>query len=380
MGWAEKLPSGRYRAVYRDAHGRRRSAGTFTHKPKAERAAAAAEHGARRNLWADPDAGKRPWGEWCQEWWPTRGVEPGTATRDASARDQHLFPRWGNTPIGAISRQDVKAWVAALTRTESATAGDGRKLSPSTVQRIVRLFSSSLEAAVDAQILMVNPATRVRLPKPPPAQERFLTVAELEKIVEELPTLADWLIVQFLVNTGLRWGEMAGLHRDRVHLDRGLLRVVETYDEAEHRIKSYPKGRRVRDVPIPAWLVAQLAELDVTSAPCPVPHATGRCRSGLLLTTAGGAVLRDTNWSNRVWRPAVARAGLEGVRPHDLRHTYASWLLQGGRPLSEVGKLMGHVSPATTQKYAWLAQTDAAGVLDALPGAPRLPHATAVAE
>jgi integrase len=373
MAWAERLPSGRYRAVYRDAHGARRSAGVFTHKPKAERAAAAAEQTARNNPWTAADSGHRTWGEWCTEWWPTRMVEPGTAARGESPRDVHLIPKWGTTPIGSITRHDVRTWVLALTRTAHGTAADGRVLSPSTVQRIVHLFSASMEAAVDAGIITVNPAARVTVPKAPPAQERFLTHTEFEKLVDEMPTLADWLIAQMLVNTGLRWGELAGLHWNRLHLDRGLVYVVETYDEVQHRIKPYPKGRRARDVPIPPWLVDQLADLDRSDGPCPVPHTTGKCRSGLVLTTPGGAVLRDTNWSNRVWRPAVARAGLDGVRPHDLRHTYASWLLQAGVSLARVGKLMGHMSPVTTQKYAWLEATDPTEVVAALP-APRLPH------
>lgn len=109
---------------------------------------------------------------------------------------------------------------------------------------------------------------------------------------------------------------------------------------------------------------------------CGVPHASGRCPGPLVITGETGMPLRNTNWSGRVWRPSVELAGVGHVRIHDLRHTYASWLLQSGIPLAEVGRLLGHVSVATTQKYAHLSDVPSAAVLAALSqkNAPRKPH------
>lgn len=74
-----------------------------------------------------------------------------------------------------------------------------------------------------------------------------------------------------------------------------------------------------------------------------------------------------SNWRKAVWLPAIKRAGLAGTKIHDLRHTYASWLLQAGVPLAEVGKLLGHADPSTTQVYAHLAETPTAHIFAALP-------------
>jgi len=367
VAWAEKLPSGRYRGMFRDALGRRRSAGTFTHKPRAERAAAAREEQARRSIFADSEAYRRPWGEWCDEWWPTREVEASTEIVDAGRRRVHLDPRWATVPVGAIRRHDVKEWAASMRR-----AGVG----PGTVQHAVHLLSASLNAAVDNEIIESNPASRIKLPGSAQAQERYLTLEEYAAVVEELPTSYDQLLVEMLAYTGLRWGEVAGLHWNRVDLGRGLVRVVETYDERSGVIKAYPKSRRLRSVPLTRRLVTQLAEVDRTSE-CGLQHKVGVCRSGLVFTSDEGNVVRNSNWSSRVWRPAVERAAIGHCRIHDLRHTYASWLLQAGRPLAEVGQLLGHVSPATTQRYAHLAEAPYDAVLAALESgvaAPRLPH------
>ncbi len=363
MAWAEKLPSGRYRGLYRDSGGRKRSVGsTFTHKARAERAAAAVEAKARRTMATDPGAHKRPWGEWCEEWWPTRSVEASTLRNDASRRKNHLEPRWAKVPIGAITRQDVKAWAASMRR-------DG--LGPESVRRCVHLLSASLKAAVDHEIVETNVAAALKLPGGGQSLERFLTHAEYETLRDNLPTTEDQLVADFLIHTGLRWGEMAGLHWHRVDLARGVLRVVETYDEGAGVVKGYPKGKRARDVPLTEALVETLtARQESAAAECGVPHAFGQCRSGLVLTTEEGRPLRNSNWSYRVWTKAVEASGLGPVRIHDCRHTYASWLLQAGMPLAEVGQLLGHMDPKTTQRYAHLAGTPREAVLAAL-SAPR---------
>lgn len=364
MAWAEKLPSGKYRGAYRDATGERRYVkGTFSHKPLAEREAWAKEDAARKSMRRDPQAYRRPWGEWCEEWWPTRAVAPSTLRNDAARRRNHLEPRWADVPLGGITRQDVKSWLAALRR---------EGLGPETVKRCLHLFSASLVAAMDAELIDANPAARIKLDGGAPAQERYLEREEYDAIRVQLATTDDQLVADLLVNTGLRWGELAGLHWDRVDLGRRMLRVVETYDETEGKMAAYPKGKKIRDVPLTPELVAALEDRPRGKS-CGVEHMTGRCRSGLVLTTEEGKPLRNSNWSFRVWVPAVEHADVGHVRIHDLRHTYASWLLQAGMTLAEVGQLLGHVSAQTTQRYAHLAETNVDAVLSAL-AAPRVPH------
>lgn len=315
----------------------------------------------------DPEAYKRPWGEWCDEWWPTRSVEASTLKVDAGRRKRHLDPRWRTVPIGSITRQDVKAWASHM-------RADG--IGPTTVQRCAHLLSASLAAAVDAEVIDSNPAARLKLPGSAKAQERFLTREEFAAVREQMPTTMDQLIIDVAAYTGMRPGEWAGMHWDRVDLDRGVVRIVETFDEPGSRIKAYPKGKKVRDVPLTPELVEALRQerdqRGSLAGGCGVPHAVGKCRSSLVLTTDGGSVVRNSNWSPR-WRGAVEAAGIGHARPYDLRHTYASWLLQSGVPLAEVGRLMGHVSVQTTAGYAHLAETPSASILSAL-AAPRKPH------
>jgi integrase len=331
--------------MYRDAAGAKRNATprkTYTHKGEARRIAGEVEAKARRHQHRDVSGGRDRWGDWCEEWWPTRTVEDSTLRTEASRRDNHLMPRWGQVPVGAIDRQEIKAWRATMRR-----AGQ----SNSNINRIVALLRVSLTAAVDAGKIDHNPALGLRnLPEPPPS-DRFLTEDEYNAILEQMPTLRDKLILTMLASTGLRWGEMAGLHWNRVDLDAGLLAVQETFSEKSGLMKAYPKGRRRRTVPLPEWLVPMLRDLEPRGTDCGVGHVVGQCRSPLVLTTPRGAVLRNSNWSP-VFRQAVADAGIEPVTIKEMRAAAASWWLDGGSELAEVRDLLGHLDPKTTDRYA----------------------------
>lgn len=352
MAWIEQLPSGKYRGVYRDANGVRRSAGAFTHKAWAMREANRVE-AAERDRAQRFSQGRMTWAEWQEQWWPTRTVEPTTLAIDESRLRVHVLPRWADVPLRDITRQDIKAWYSELHH-----AG----LSKLSARKCVALLGVSLSAAVDAEVLAANPAARIKFGIPEVTADRYLTRDEYAAIRDELPTTFDQLVCDVLVRTGMRWGELAGLHRHRLYLDRGLVLIAETLDRQTRQVKDYPKGRQSRQVPLTPELIAGLSTLDV-SGPCG-RHV--RCQSGLVFVGERGAPLNGANWRYRVWTPAVERSGVGHVRPHDLRHTYASWLLQGGVSLAEVGKLMGHVSPRTTERYARLAAEPSAAVLEAL--------------
>lgn len=357
MAWAEKLPSGKYRGLYRDSRGKKRSAGSYAHKAEAVRKAGAAEEKARRNEWRDPDAAKRTWGDWCDSWWPSRTVEGATLKTDAGRRDKYLLPKWGDWPLGAITRHEVKVW-----RGELRAEGVGN----STINRAVALLSVSLTAALDAEIIDVNPLIQMKKLPEPPAKHQRLTHEGYEALLEQMPTERDRLIVIMLASSGLRWGELAGLHRARVDFEAEAVTVIEVFSERVGKMKAYPKGTRERTVRLPSWLMDELRDLPHEGQACGIEHISGRCPGPLLLTTTGGTVLRNSNWSP-VFREAVENAGVGPLRIHDLRGTAASWWLDGDVQLAEVRELLGHRDARTTDRYAGLSKVDGVRAAGAIP-------------
>src|SRR5699024_1236124 len=112
---------------------------------------------------------------------------------------------------------------------------------------------------------------------------------------------------------------------------------------------------------------------------CTTPHRDSACSGSLLLPTSSGGVQLYSNFRRRRFDPACRSAGITAT-PHDLRHTYASWLLQSGVTIETLSKLLGHANITTTQRYAHLADTQWESVRDALTQspqvAPNLPHDT----
>jgi integrase len=362
MAWVEKLPNGTYRACWRDEIGRKRSRAGFQREPQAARYGGEQESKARRG---EPTSdGRAPtWGDWCPIWTAARRVEPSTVDSDTGRIARHITPRWGARRINRITRTDVQAWVNDL----------ADQMAPASVEKVYRLFSASLTAAVrDERVpLAVNPCTGVKLPTVAPGHERFLTRAEVDRIAYFLGEPYRTAVL-LAAGTGLRWGELEGLHWQRVDLEAGLIDVVETWDSAAERIKTYPKGRKRRAVPIPGWLsVALHAAWDGESehrATCGQDHAPGgaRCRSGLVVPGPRGAPLDGRNFGRRQWPDACRLARIDPPTLRDLRHTYASWLVQAGVDLYEVQRLLGHASIVTTQRYAHLGTSQNDKVLAAL--------------
>lgn len=380
MAWAEKLPSGKYRGLYRDASGRRHPVGeTFSHEAEAKRVATLAEVACRQPLAADPRAAKRPWAAWADEWWKTRPaqVEPSTLKGDRHRLRNHLRPRWDAEQIGYITRDHVQAWVNELQSGE---------LSSATIARIYYLFSGVMKSAVLSGWLNASPCMSIRLPRAGEGRLIFLSREELDAVIDYIPSPSAVMMVRLLVGTGARWGEAAALHRGDIDLSARTVRIASGYDGESKKIKSYTKGKRHRIVPITDQLADQLAVwMADTPQGCKADHGRGsKCSGGLVIPSSSGKVLDYWRFRSSQWVLATELAGVTATI-HDLRHTYASWIRQTGVELDVISELLGHTTLQMARRYAHLGDTHHDRIRGALTAparpeapergvAPHLPH------
>ena len=333
----------RFVACYRDPEGRQRSAGTYSSRRAAERAANREEAKVREGAWHDHSRGEVTFAEYAETvWLPSKQVETSTLAAYRSYLDKHFIPNFGRRPMGKILPSEVQRWV---------TTAIENGLSAASVGKYHTMLNSVFERALVDRVVTFNPCAHTELPKKVKKQSRTLTPEEYDAILAALPQ-QHRLMVETSINTGLRWGELIALKPLHLDLDTGKLTVDETIVEVSIKnsptgqrmlTKPYPKDNEPRTMGLPPEVVTQLGA-----------HVADRgLRSGdLLFATREGTPFSRNTFRTRVWRPAVTASGVDfHVRVHDLRHAHASWLLAGGSDLKSVMDRMGHAQITTTQKY-----------------------------
>ncbi|HYP46641.1 MAG TPA: site-specific integrase [Propionibacteriaceae bacterium] len=199
------------------------------------------------------------------------------------------------------------------------------------------MLSLILAAAVKDNRLFKNPAAAIQLPPPPESEQRHLTHQQLG----DLANLAgpEWrLPLLFLGYTGLRFGEMAALRVGRLDLNTRVAAVRESVTPVKGVMTwGTPKTHASRDVPIPRFLIPELAEL-----------TAGKDDNELVFLGARGAVMRAQTVQRAGLTEAGAQIGKSGFHPHELRHTAASLAIAGGADIKVVQQMLGHKSATMT--------------------------------
>ena len=199
--------------------------------------------------------------------------------------------------------------------------------SNATVNRTLELVRAILRKCV-REWEWLERAPSVRMLKEPSRRVRFLTREEADRLLAELPEhMAD--MAAFSLATGLRAANVTGLQWEQVDLARRLAWIHP--DQA--------KARRAIAVPLNAEAVLLVRRQEGK-------HATH------VFSYRGNVV---TQLSSKAWYAALKRAGINDFRWHDLRHTWASWHVQGGTPLFALQELGGWESAEMVRRYAHLA-------------------------
>ncbi|WP_137120927.1 tyrosine-type recombinase/integrase [Segeticoccus rhizosphaerae] len=335
--------SDRWLVRYRDPNGKQK-AKTFRSEDDAVVYMAEIITDIRRGDYRDPRAGNTTVGEWARKWLDAQGhLKASTRARYEGLLRVQILPRWGGVRLSNVDFLEVQGWVSDL----------GKTLSASSVRQAYRVFSLLMETAVRSDKIGKNPAAGVKLPKAASSEKRFLTLEQVEALAD---AAGEWrTVILTLSFCGLRWGELAALRVKRVDTMRRRITVAESVTEVAGVLEwGTPKSHQRRSVPIPRSLVDELEE-----------WKAGKDPEDLVFTTRLGAVLRNMNFRRDVFDAAATAAGLEGLTPHELRHTAASLAVSQGANVKAVQRMLGHQSAAMTlDVYSGLFEDDLDGVAD----------------
>lgn len=376
MASTERLPSGKYRGVYRDANGRKQHTQARDRKQDAKDDADEAEVKARRV--AAKDAGtlsaRTTWGQWWDIVADDRHFESDTGGVENQLVRAYVRPRWDDVPLNKIAQRDIQRWVHALERGTApvdmvSPRYAAKPLSPGYVQRIYSPFRVSITRAMEDGVLDASPCAGVKLPKRQKRPKPFVAPAEIT-VLADAGLRQDYLdAVEFTLETGLRPGELTGLHAHRVDLTTGVMTVAEVFVFRAKKIRPWPKDKDSREIPLSAKAVKilrrRLADRDLRQA-CGVEHMRGeKCRNALVfLTDLDRPLNRDT--LNYHLRKAATDAGVTVKSGYALRRGFATRLAEGGLDVFQLAEVMGHADINLSREYVQQTSTARARVLAAL--------------
>lgn len=332
----------RWQAVWAEPDGTRKRK-SFDTKDAAQAHLDSVNHATRAGTYVSADSGRIPVSAWARTWLASQThLKAGGLNTVTGNVTKHILPRWGSADLVDITRAQVQAWVNDLT------------VAPATVHRIHGTFLKLMQAAVDERRIITNPARGVNLPRGEAREHRYLTVPEVDALIAVmLPQHRP--ITKCLAWTGMRFGEAAELRVKDINVKAKTAFVTRSVSLTTGTpVVSSPKTKTSRRaVPLPAEVLADVTE-----------SMEGKSRDALIYPTVQGKQFRKDNYA-RAFKIACAKVGLEGVRPHDLRHTAVSIAVAAGASVKLVQRMVGHTSAAITlDVYAGLFEQDLSVITD----------------
>jgi len=228
-----------------------------------------------------------------------------------------------------VTPKHLTAWLHSLSDAYSGST-QARRLTA--MRMLCRHLVRERVRDDDPTVLLAGPKIRRALPS-------TLSTGEMQKLLAaptglDAYSIRDRAMLELVYSSGLRASEICGLALQQVDLEHGFVRV-------------FGKGSKERVVPLGAKARDAVAAYLGSARPRLVKPRTG---SELFITERGKAMSRKTLWA--LVKVAAARAGIDkNVKPHLLRHSFATHLLGGGADLRAIQEMLGHASIGTTQIY-----------------------------
>jgi len=251
--------------------------------------------------------------------------------------EKYLLPRWGRMPVDGITAEVVNEWL-----------GDPvfQRLSPYTVRGIVRTLQLSVRAKWGRGAIQYPTSLR------PKTEARCYTADEVALLLSAARGQYRVLFT-LAAETGMRAGELYGLHAEDVDFQRHVIHVRRAlWDGQEQSLKTRNAQRAVDVKPHVTEMLRQ--------------HVAGRA-TGLIFQTRRGTLLRNSMVLNKHLYPLLRQLGLPRGGMHAFRHFRVSFLVESGVPLELIRRWIGHGSDEMLRRYLHLSAGYCRNVLASIP-------------
>ncbi len=275
----------------------------------------------------------------------------------------------GKARLKKLSQTDLKRQYRDL-------IGEG--ITPQTIHRINTKLKVCLNAAIREEIIIKNPCSLVELPKITKTKKReVLTVEEQTRFIDAIQGHKLELLYIVALATGMRLGEILGLKWKYIDFTNNTIEVYNTIqrtfvfdDNMKKKLKTIeqtPKTENgTRVIPLPVSLIPKLKEHRKRQLENKLKYGQSYNISDYIFTDEMGRII-DNKKPNRNLQSILKTLGIEPIKFHGLRKTYATRLFENGVPPKTVQTLLGHADIQTTLNiYTEVMDTEKQKAVDTL--------------
>ena len=255
---------------------------------------------------------------------------------------RYIIPALGDRRLDRLGPFEIQQMVNDMT---------ARGLSPRTVRYAYSVLKSALTQAVRWRMLAANPAQHVELPKRRRKEMRALSPEEASTFLYAIRGDRLEALWELLLVTGLRPGEALGLKWGDIDWEESRVRVQRTLvrdEDNSWRLEEPKTSKSRRSLVVPPTTMETLRHHRVGQAEERLNTGPDYSDLNLVFANRVGEPLEHRVIVRRHFKPIVKAAGLDPLRPYDLRHTCATLLLAGGEHPKVVAERLGHSSTVMT--------------------------------
>jgi len=246
------------------------------------------------------------------------------ASKKTSAKSFNGYAKKPISLLGDYALLDITPKVINQYKTKRRN----ERLGPASINRELATMKKAFNLAIrEWEWVKDNPVSKVSMEEENNARDRWLSEEEEMRLMEVCPAWLRELVV-FALNTGMRIGEIISLEWRGVDLFRKTVTVFKS------------KNKELRTIPVNQTAFEILKN-----------RSKVKSISGLVFHSPSHTKLLVPS-IDHAFKKALRRVGVEDFRFHDLRHTFATRLVQSGKDLYKVQRLLGHKSPVMSQRYA----------------------------
>ena len=284
--------------------------------------------------------------QWLDYWYKDiilPQIEETTAYGYRGMIENYLKPQLGEIRLQKLTARDIQQYYTWLM--------DEKKLSPNTVIKHHNLLTNTLNAAERQEYITKNPMRAVSPPKKRQREAKFYTPEQLGILLDKAVGTRLELPVFICAYLGLRRGELCGLRWGDVDIEHKTITIENTRTQAGK--KEIEKGTKTasstRTLYLPDTLCDMLKAAREHQQACRAEYKNAYDDNDYVVVMEDGRPFRP-NYLSELFGKFLADNDLPKIVLHELRHTFASLSNQAGIPAYNIGKALGHSTPATTQK------------------------------